>query len=223
MAGWVNRGIDLGDGRALACCLLRFASSAFALLMCGVLVRGELPRSASRPLPGILLGFDRGALTGLVGRVLVGLKSSACARARRRGGQLRSGSVIGRGGRERTGQGRADHAARDQRSGHSRDGQDSLGWRQDASHLLLIKTGVREERASPSPAQSAAANLSEGLRGRFGAPSVRPPRLSLLVLVRGLCRLPAKHRLDFGANIRSRPVDEDGLGHRRAKFPLSFQ
>ena len=46
--------------------LLRFASSAFALLMRRVLVRGELSRSASRPLPGVLLGFDRGALAGLM-------------------------------------------------------------------------------------------------------------------------------------------------------------
>jgi len=53
----------LGDGRALACCLLCFASSAFALLMCRVFVRGERSRTASGPLPGILLGFDRGALS----------------------------------------------------------------------------------------------------------------------------------------------------------------
>ena len=71
-----REGRRLGNRRALARSLLRFASSAFALLMGRVFVRGERPRSAAGPLPGILLGFDRGAFAGFVGRVLVGLEGS---------------------------------------------------------------------------------------------------------------------------------------------------
>src|SRR2546423_732400 len=126
----------LGNGRALARVLLRLACGALALLVRGALVWREF--SASRSLPGILLGLDGRAFAGFVGRVLVGLEGSgARARTRRCRRELRRRAVVRRRGREWTGQGGPDHAARDQRSSDAGNRHDALRW-SDASHLLLI-------------------------------------------------------------------------------------
>src|ERR1700681_3992797 len=127
----------LGNRRALARVLLRFARGALGRLMGGVFVGRELPGSTTWSLSRVLLRLDGGAFTGLVGCGFIGLEGSSGRTRSGRGRDLRRVAGVRRRGGERTGQRGSDRGARDQRSGDSRDRNDALGW-SDASHLLLI-------------------------------------------------------------------------------------
>src|SRR5438128_12563657 len=96
----------------LAGVFLRFACRAFALLVGWVLVRRELAGPSARSLTCVLLGLDRGALVGLMGRVLVGLERSRTGlRSRRGDGPMGDRSRSCRGVGQGTEEERAGHPA----------------------------------------------------------------------------------------------------------------
>src|SRR5207245_10372590 len=100
-----------------------------------VLVWREGAAGASGGLARVLGGLTRRALAGLVSGVLIRLERPGSRARRRSRGYAVVGGVV-RGGRQRSGQGGSDDAARYKRTHHARNRQGSLGWAQ-MFHLLL--------------------------------------------------------------------------------------